>query len=155
MACYRALKLCFCLCRCDAEDWKLLCPPLPAAQALIHNGWEYNAQLLQRLRRRTQMKLTFVLMAEPSQVRVSSFTNSSQRLAPLRASKSNKWRLIRSHCKPCPLRLMDSLVSVWSELGRPGLMTASSHKPLFFPTQVYANAKPFWAKLPLKCLFFI
>lgn len=76
-----------------------------------------------------QMKLTFLLMAEPSQVRVSSFTNSSQWLAPLRTSKSNKWRLIRSHCKSCPVRLMDSLVKVWSEPGLPGLMTA-----LFPPT---------------------
>lgn len=52
----------------------------------------------------------FVLMGDPSQVEVSSYTNTSQWLPPLRTSKSNKWWPIRSHCKFCPAGLMDGQV---------------------------------------------
>lgn len=49
----------------------------------------------------------FVLMGDPSQVEVSSYANTSRWLPPLRTSKSNKWWPIRSHCKFCPVSLMD------------------------------------------------
>lgn len=66
------------------------------------------------------LHVRFALIGDPSQVEVSSCTNTSRWLPPLRASKSDKWWLNRSHCKFGPVSLMDGqgLGVVWAGPGR-------------------------------------